>query len=86
MLKFKDNSFYVGITNSLSERIKRHIQGRGSTYVKGRSIADVYYEVFPDRKSAREREIQLKNWNREKKERLMSCVSKVFPSTLLFDK
>jgi putative endonuclease len=52
----KDDRFYIGSTNNLTERIERHNQGR-SRYTKGRGPWKlVYREEHIDRSSAVKRE------------------------------
>jgi len=69
----KDNSFYVGIATDVYKRIKEHNKGLGAIFTKRkRPIKLVYFEKYPDQVSARKREIQVKNWSRIKKEKLIS--------------
>ena len=56
----KDQSYYIGTTGNLSDRIERHNQGR-SKYTKHRRPWDlVYVEKYPDRSSAMKREYAIK--------------------------
>jgi len=56
----KDKSYYVGSTQDLTERLKRHNQGR-SQYTKAkRPWRLVYFEEHTDRSSAMKRESQIK--------------------------
>jgi len=58
----KDGTYYIGSTNDLSERIKRHNQGR-SNYTKSKRPWEIAYsEEFDDRASAVNREKELKSW------------------------
>jgi len=63
---------YIGVTNNLQRRIHEHkqelIEGFSKKY-KCKSL--VYFEEYLDIKQAIEREKQLKNWNRAKKESLI---------------
>ena len=57
---------YVGYTSNLVERIKTHKSGKGAVFTKKYSAFDlVYYELYDESKSAKNREKQLKNWHRE---------------------
>jgi putative endonuclease len=60
---------YIGITNSLERRLAEH--GENSRFHFARQYnADklIYFEAYPDPRSAIEREKQLKKWSRVKKE------------------
>ena len=72
ILKCADGSYYVGMTTNLHQRLQHHRQGRGPLYTKHRlPVVLVYSEEQPDLASARKREIEIKDWRREKKERLI---------------
>lgn len=67
-----DSSLYVGITQNLTNREKKHNAGEGSTYTKHRlPIHIVYAEDYTTRSLAARREKQLKGWTRQKKESLI---------------
>jgi putative endonuclease len=67
-----DNSLYTGITNNISDREKRHNAGTGSSYTAARRpIHIVYSKSFPTRSEAARREVQIRGWTRNKKERLI---------------
>ncbi|MBW1700124.1 MAG: GIY-YIG nuclease family protein [Deltaproteobacteria bacterium] len=52
----KDGSYYIGSTNNLENRLKRHNQGR-SRYTKSKCPWQIVYsEQFSDRSSAAKRE------------------------------
>ena len=38
LLECQDGSFYTGITNNLDKRMKTHIQGKGSKYVRSKKF------------------------------------------------
>lgn len=72
ILRCLDNSLYVGSTDNLEERIKRHKAGFASDFTKQHTIAKlVYTEKYPTYKDAFRRERQLKGWTRAKKEALI---------------
>lgn len=56
----KDNSFYIGYTSNLEDRMLRHNQGR-SGYTK-RSIPWelIFFEEYPNRGQAMKREKEIK--------------------------
>lgn len=72
ILSCSDNSYYVGITNNLKRRETLHNLGKGSKYLLSKlPVKLIYSEEYPDKSSARKREIQLKGWSRIKKEKLI---------------
>lgn len=65
---------YIGVTNDLCRRVCEH-----KYHLIKNSFTDrynlefcIYYEEFPFFESAIKREKQLKKWNRQKKEQLIS--------------
>jgi putative endonuclease len=67
-------TLYVGVTNDLERRVQEH-----RTHFHKHSFTSkynlekcVYYEIFLDIEQAIEREKQIKNWNRNKKEKLIN--------------
>lgn len=67
-----DNSYYVGITKDLNKRLILHNSGKGSKYLLTKlPVKLIYPEKYPDKSTARKREIQLKGWSRIKKEKLI---------------
>ncbi|MCH7988759.1 MAG: GIY-YIG nuclease family protein [Planctomycetes bacterium] len=72
ILKCSDNSYYVGSTSNLNQRLKTHISGHGPQYTASRLPVElVYSELLPDLDSAVKRERQIKKWTRAKKEALI---------------
>lgn len=68
ILLCSDNSFYVGHTSSLQERVKNHQNGSASIYTKNRRpIKLVYFEKLASKENAINREKQLKGWSKIKK-------------------
>jgi len=73
ILQCKDSSFYTGITNDIQERIATHNSGEGAKYTRARiPVRLVYQETCSDKSIARKREIEIKGWTREKKEKLVA--------------
>ncbi len=67
-----DQSLYIGSTDNLLNREKRHNEGTGSRYTRARlPIKIIYSELFSTRKEAAQREYQIKGWNRIKKQNLI---------------
>ena len=64
---------YIGVTNNLERRIQEHksglVPGFTSTYNLSKLL---HYEYFTDITTAIEREKQLKNWRRDKKDALIA--------------
>lgn len=65
-------TLYCGITNDLKRRVWEHKNDLIKGFSQKYQIHDlVYYEVFDNPESAIEREKQIKNYSRLKKERLI---------------
>ena len=59
---------YTGITTDVTKRVERHNKKKASRYTRMRLPVElVYQEEHPDKSTARKREIQVKNWSRDKK-------------------
>lgn len=72
IVRCRDGSFYVGITNNVITRVGKHNLGLGSKYVFSRRPVElVYSEEFKNKSEARKRELQIKGWTRRKKELLV---------------
>ena len=56
----KDQSFYIGQTQNLTERIQRHNQGRNSSTRTKRPWKLVYFEEYTTRQEAMKREREIK--------------------------
>jgi len=67
------NHFYTGITNNPELRIIKHNSGKGSQMATQQGPFTLIYvsKEFPDKSSARKREIQIKGWTKSKKEKLI---------------
>ena len=71
--KAKTGRYYTGITTDSEARIKKHNEGKGSRFAEQQGPFALVYvsSVFPGKSKARIREIQIKGWTKEKKERLI---------------
>jgi len=79
ILVCQDGSYYTGATESLTERILDHAEGKGGAHTKENfPVIFAWYEPHPDAKSARHRERQLKGWSRTKKNALARASSPEF--------
>ena len=69
----RTNRYYVGITTNPQERIEEHNSGKGSRFAINQGPFSLVYvsTSYPDKSTARKREVQIKKWSREKKERLI---------------
>jgi putative endonuclease len=68
VLRCRDGSLYVGITNDLRQRVTEHNAGDAVAWTRRRRPVElVFAEKHPDKSSARRREIELKGWRKEKK-------------------
>ncbi len=67
---------YIGVTNDLGRRVWEHQHGDLDGFTKDyRLTLLVYYEVFPEPRSAIAREKQLKSWRRTKKDALINTLN-----------
>ena len=81
MLICIDGSYYVGLTNDLSQRIQDHSSGKGPTYTRTtKPKLPVWFESHADRESAAAREKQLKGWTRTKKHALARAELQLGPT------
>ena len=77
MLRCKDGSLYVGMTNDVAIRVEKHNRGLGPEFTKKRRPVElIWSQEFADRFAAREREVELKGWNRKKKLSLVARLEK----------
>lgn len=74
ILKRSDNTYYIGITSNLKQRIIEHKLGKhieSYTY-KRRPIELMFYAEFTDISIAIQTEKQIKKWSKAKKEALIN--------------
>lgn len=72
ILRCQDNSLYVGITPNIKTRLTKHNRGKGAHYTRTRlPVKLVYTEKLLNKSAALRREIQLKKWRKDKKEKLI---------------
>ena len=73
VLRCADDSFYIGETNDVPNRLAKHNEGSAASYTaKRRPLRLVHTETFPTRADCLKRERQLKGWTRAKKEALIA--------------
>ena len=79
ILKNTANKLYVGITTSPEKRVTTHNTRQGACFTKQiPTFSLVFLEKYKDMSSARKREIQIKEWRREKKEFLIQKYTQGF--------
>jgi len=72
ILQCSDNSYYIGYTTDLKNRIKEHNEGSGGRNTRLKSPVELLYtEKFENKSDALKREAQIKRWTRAKKEALI---------------
>jgi predicted GIY-YIG superfamily endonuclease len=77
LLRCRDGSLYMGMTNYVAGRVVKHNQGFGPEFTKRRRPVElIWSQEFPDRFAARKREVELKGWSRDKKLRLVAGLEK----------
>ena len=68
MVRCKDDSLYVGIATDPLKRLKRHNWGLGPEFTaRRRPVELIWSERCGSSAAARQREREIKGWNREKK-------------------
>ncbi len=74
LLRCADNSLYAGITTDIERRIyeHNHCNSKGAKYTRvRRPVTLAYQEAAEDRKTASQREYQLKQLTKHQKEQLV---------------
>jgi putative endonuclease len=67
-----DRTLYTGWTTDVARRLKVHNAGRGAKYTQQRGpVRLVYVEELPDRRTALQRELQIKRMPRAVKLKLI---------------
>jgi len=73
VLECKNDTYYTGLTWKLELRYNQHMSGLGGKYTAKHGVKKlVYFEEFEDLELARKREKQIKNWNQQKKRKLIN--------------
>lgn len=68
-----DQTLYTGWTTNIEQRLEAHNTGRGAKYTRSRTpVRLVYTEEKPDRRTAMQRESEIKRMNRTRKLELIS--------------
>ena len=56
----KNNTSYVGYTNNLQKRLKKHNSSKGAKFTRGKKWILIYFKKFPNRSVAMKEEYKLK--------------------------
>ena len=74
ILLCSDGTYYTGVTSNLTSRIQSHKNGsyKGSYTYYRRPVELKFYAEFTDINLAIEKEKQIKNWSKSKKEALIN--------------
>ena len=76
LTNWKGNVMYIGVTNDLERRLYEHKHELVEGFTKRYHVHKlVYYEETSDVRAAIEREKQLKNWARAKKNALVETMN-----------
>ena len=79
LLRCTDNSLYTGVTTDIERRVHQHnhCNKKGAKYTRvRRPVVLVYQENALDRKTACQREYQLKQLTKAEKEQLVSSFNR----------
>ena len=70
----KTGRYYTGITTNPEKRIIKHNSGKGSRFAIEQGPFELVYvsKALSNKSEARNREIQIKGWSREKKLKLIT--------------
>ncbi|MFT4415965.1 GIY-YIG nuclease family protein [Fredinandcohnia humi] len=73
VLECKDGSYYAGYTNNIEQRIKKHNEGKGAKYTRGRGpVTLLITKEFETKGEALRAEYSFKKLKRPEKERLIA--------------
>ena len=77
MIKNQENKLYVGISENPEQRVIYHNTKQGAQFTKSRDKFHLTFkEGYTTLAEARKREIQIKKWRRDKKEKLVNLYKK----------
>lgn len=61
LFSFKDRKLYIGFTENLEKRIKKHLTGKVCATRDRRPLMLIHFEAFKNKKDAKAREVFLKS-------------------------
>ncbi len=64
ILKLKNNSYYVGSTGNLTQRLKSHLNGDVKSTKHKLPFILMYTESYDTKSEAQKREYQIKRWKK----------------------
>jgi len=74
VLRCRDGTFYTGYTTDVERRVREHDAGEGAKYTRGRTPVElVHVAAFDSRSAAMSREYELKQYPRDRKERVVAA-------------
>ena len=80
ILLCSDGTYYTGSTIDLQRRFEQHRNGEGAIYTRNRLPVELlYYEEYDHIFFAFQREKQVQNWSRKKKEALINGTPELLP-------
>jgi len=82
MAKNTKRKLYIGVSEKPYHRLKEHNTQRGSVFTKSGSFRVVFQEEHATLAEARQREIQIKKWRRDKKEMLIQRYQQGLPTKI----
>jgi len=82
ILKDDNGRVYIGVTQNLRKREVTHNTKRGALFTKSGNFQIVFHELYDTLAEARSREIQIKKWRREKKERVIERFKQGLPTKM----
>lgn len=83
MIKNLYGNLYIGVTDNPKRRLSEHNSKRGSDFTKNRDqFRIVFLEKQKNLAEARKREIKIKKWRRDKKEKLIDLYNKKIPTKI----
>ncbi len=73
IIECNDSTYYTGLTWNVSNRFEQHISKLGSRYTREHGVKRIaYVEEHDNLEVARNRELQIKDWSRAKKLKLIN--------------
>lgn len=83
IIKNSYDNLYIGVTDNPERRFSEHNSKGGSDFTKTRDRFEiVFLEEQANLAEARKREIQIKKWRRDKKEKLIDLYNKNIPTKI----
>jgi len=78
VLRCADDTLYTGYTTDVERRVAEHDAGEGAKYTRGRTPVElVYVESHETKSEAMAREYEIKQFSRDRKERLVSSADEL---------